>query len=116
VMNVERGLYEAFKNGVALWGRQHQQAVDAAWHEALTNPSMARTISSALGLKQPTPMQLNKMHAYLITAGLHHPSNASEKSVRAIWLMIALPQPVESAGGGWHPKRPTWKGVWVGTG
>jgi Resolvase, N terminal domain len=41
VTNVERGrsnpLYEFFKSGVALWGRQHQRAVDAAWREALTN-------------------------------------------------------------------------------
>jgi hypothetical protein len=65
VTNVERGrsnpFYEFFKSGVALWGRQHQRAVDAARREALTNPDMARTMSSALGLKQPTPMQLNKM-------------------------------------------------------
>jgi hypothetical protein len=77
VTNVERGrsnpIYEFFKSGVALWGRQHQRAVDAAWREALTNPDMARTVSSALGLKAPTPMQLNKMHAYLLTAGLLHP-------------------------------------------
>jgi hypothetical protein len=67
VTNVERGrsnpLYEFFKSGVALWGRRHQRAVDAAWREAHTNPDMARTISSALGLKKPTPMQLSKMHA-----------------------------------------------------
>src|SRR5258708_4114392 len=41
VTNVERWrsnpLYEFFKSGVALWGRQHQRAVDA----------MARTTSSA---------------------------------------------------------------------
>jgi hypothetical protein len=40
VMNVERGRsnppYEFFKSGVALRGRQHQRAVDAAWREALT--------------------------------------------------------------------------------
>jgi len=55
VTTVERGrsnpLYEFFKSGVALWGRQHQRAVDAAWREALTNPHMARTMSSALELK-----------------------------------------------------------------
>jgi hypothetical protein len=82
VTNVERGrsnpLYEFFKSGVALWGRQHQRAVDAAWREALTNPDMARTMSSALGLKQPTPMQLSKMHAYLLTAGLLHPSSENQ--------------------------------------
>ncbi len=80
VTNVERGrsnpLYEFFKSGVALWGRQHQRAVDAAWREALTNPNVARTMSSALGLKQATPMQLSKMHAYLLTAGLLHPSES----------------------------------------
>jgi hypothetical protein len=78
VTNVERGrsnpLYEFFKSGVALWGRQNQRAVDAAWREALTNPDMAHVMSGALKLKQPTPMQLSKMHAYLLTAGLLHPS------------------------------------------
>jgi hypothetical protein len=48
------------------------------WREALSNPDMARTMSSALGLKQPTPMQLNKMYAYLLIAGLLHPSTQSE--------------------------------------
>jgi hypothetical protein len=80
--NVERGrsnrLYEFFKSGVALWGRQHQRAVDAAWREPLSNPEMVRTVSSALGLKQPTPTQVSRMHAYLSTAGLLHPSNTSE--------------------------------------
>ncbi len=55
VMNVERGrsnpLREFSKSGAALWGRQHQRAVDAAWREAFTNPNMARTMSSALGMK-----------------------------------------------------------------
>jgi hypothetical protein len=51
-------------SGVALWGRQHQRAVDAACREALTNPNMARTMSSALGPKQPMPMQVGKMHAF----------------------------------------------------
>jgi hypothetical protein len=41
-------------------------------------------VSSAL--KLPTPMQLNKIHAYLLTAGLLHPPNASEKSATAIRL------------------------------
>jgi hypothetical protein len=36
----------------------------------LTDPEMARTVSSALGLKQPTPMQVHKIYAYLLTAGL----------------------------------------------
>jgi hypothetical protein len=61
-----------------LWGRQHQRAVDAAWREALTNPNTARTMSSALGLKRPTRMQIGKIHAHLLTARLLHPSNASE--------------------------------------
>jgi hypothetical protein len=81
--NVERGrsnpLYEFFKSGVALWGRQHQRAVDAAWREGLSNPEMARTVSSALGLKQPTPMQIGKMHAYLLTAGLLQSSAEGEQ-------------------------------------
>jgi hypothetical protein len=71
-------MFEFFKSGVALWGRQHQRAVDAAWRAALTNPDMARTMSSALGMKGgPTPMQIGKM-AYLLTVGLLHPSHASE--------------------------------------
>jgi hypothetical protein len=40
---------------------------------------MARTMSSALGLKQPTPMQIEKMHAYLVTAGLLHPHKEDEQ-------------------------------------
>jgi hypothetical protein len=39
---------------------------------------MARTISSALGLKKPTPMQLSKMHSYLLTAGPLHPSSENQ--------------------------------------
>jgi hypothetical protein len=37
---------------------------------------MARTMSSTLGLKQPTPMQLKKMH--LLKAGLLHPSSENQ--------------------------------------
>jgi hypothetical protein len=59
--------------------RQHQRAVDAAWREALTNPDMARIMSSmAVSKSGPTPMQLNKMHAYLLTAGLLHPSSEDQ--------------------------------------
>jgi hypothetical protein len=84
VTNVERGrsnpLYEFFKSGVALWGKQHQRAVDAAWREALTNPDMARTMSNTMQSPQgPTPIQLKKMHAYLLTAGLLHPSNSENQ-------------------------------------
>jgi hypothetical protein len=36
-------------------------------------------ISGALSLKQPTPMKLSKMHAYLVTAGLLRPSGDEQK-------------------------------------
>jgi len=82
VTNVERGrsniIYEAMSKLGAAWNKQTQRAHDAAWREALSNPDMTRIMSSMSVAKQPTPMQLSKMHAYLLTAGLLHPSNASE--------------------------------------
>jgi hypothetical protein len=71
--------HEFLKSGVTLRSRQHQRAVDAAWREALTNSNMARTMSSALGLKQPTPMQVGKMHAYLLAAGLLDAPNQPDR-------------------------------------
>jgi hypothetical protein len=81
--NVERGrsnpLYEFLRTGIKLADRQGQRATDAAWREALTNQDFARLMSSSLGMKGgPTPMQKGKIRAYLLTAGLLHPSNAPE--------------------------------------
>jgi hypothetical protein len=44
---------------------------------------MVRMMSSALGLKQPTPMQIGKMHAYLLTAGVAASVQCVGKSVSA---------------------------------
>jgi hypothetical protein len=82
VTNVMRGrsnpAYEAVKTGIAGATRLNQRAYDAAWREARHNPDKARLVSNMVTAKQPTPMRLSKMHAYLLTAGLLQPSNSEE--------------------------------------
>lgn len=79
ITNVERGrshfLYGALSKIGAAWNKQTQRAHAAAWREALSNTDMGRIMANMAPAKQPTPMQVRKMHACLLAAGLLHPSN-----------------------------------------
>jgi hypothetical protein len=54
-----------------------EREANAVWKEALYNPDVARQLSVAAKGGTATPMQLERMHNYLLAVGLHDARESS---------------------------------------